>query len=94
MDSAVDTQHTSLVSSRERSLGSKMKKIADEDVLKARSARRPYLVDLLLVQVEDLSGGRGGDLLVGPVARLRAVATVPRQDEHHLGEDGFFKEGV
>ena len=45
---------------------------------------RPYLVDLLLVQVKDLSRRSGGDLLVGPVAWLRAVATVPGQDEHHL----------
>lgn len=44
-----------------------------------------HLVDLLLVQVKDLSRGGGGDLLVGPVARLRAVPAVPGQHKHHLG---------
>ena len=47
----------------------------------------PHLVDLLLVQVEDLSRGGGGDLFVGTVPRLGAVATVPRQHKHHLGRE-------
>lgn len=47
-----------------------------------------HLVDLLLVQVKDLSGGGGSDLLVGPVAGLRAVPAVPGQHKHHLGTKG------
>lgn len=49
---------------------------------------RSHLVDLLLVQVKDLSRGGGSDLLVDPVARLRAVPTVPGQHKHHLGTKG------
>lgn len=47
-----------------------------------------HLVDLLLVQVKDLSGGGGSDLLICPVARLRAVPTVPGQHKYHLGKKG------
>lgn len=46
-----------------------------------------HLGHLLLVQVEHLPGAAGGDLLVGQVARVGAVTTVPRQHEDHL-EDG------
>lgn len=49
-----------------------------------------HLIDLLLVQVKDLPGGGSSDLLVGPVARLRAVPTIPGQHKHHLG----LKEGA
>ena len=47
-----------------------------------------HLVDLLLVQVKDLSRGSGSNLLVRPVARLRAVPTVPSQHKYHLGTRG------
>lgn len=47
-----------------------------------------HLVDLLLVQVKDLSGGGGSDLLIRLVARLRAVPTVPGQHKHHLENEG------
>lgn len=47
-----------------------------------------HLIDLLLVQVEDLTRGGGSDLLVGPVTRLRAVPTVPGQHKNHLGKKG------
>ncbi|TNN86546.1 hypothetical protein EYF80_003316 [Liparis tanakae] len=39
-------------------------------------------------QVKDLTGGSGSDLLVCPVARLRAVSTVPGQHKYHLGMEG------
>lgn len=45
-----------------------------------------HLIDLLLVQVKNLSRGGGSNLLINPVARLRAVPTIPRQYKHHLGE--------
>lgn len=44
-----------------------------------------HLIDLLLVQVKNLSRGGGSNLLIGPVARLRAVPTIPGQHKHHLG---------
>ena len=47
-----------------------------------------HLVDLLLVQVKDLSRRGGSDLLISPVARLRAVPTVPGQHKYHLGTKG------
>lgn len=47
-----------------------------------------HLVDLLLVQVKNLSGGGGGNLLIRPVARLRAVPAVPGQHKYHLGNEG------
>lgn len=43
-----------------------------------------HLGHLLLVQVEHLPGAGGGDLLVGQVARVGAVTTVPRQHKDHL----------
>ena len=49
---------------------------------------RSHLIDLLLVQVKDLPRGCGGDLLVRPVARLRAVPAVPGQHKYHLGTKG------
>lgn len=50
------------------------------------ASSRSHLIDLLLVQVKDLAGGGGGDLLVRPVARLRAVPAVAGQHKHHLGK--------
>lgn len=50
--------------------------------------QRSHLVDLLLVQVKDLSRRGGSDLLISPVARLRAVPTVPGQHKYHLGTKG------
>lgn len=44
-----------------------------------------HLIDLLLVQVKDLSRAGGSDLLIGSVPRLRAVSTVPSQHKHNLG---------
>lgn len=49
---------------------------------------RSHLVYLLLVQVKDLSRGGGRDLLIHPVAGLRAVPTVPGQHKYHLGTKG------
>lgn len=43
-----------------------------------------HLGHLLLVQVEHLPRAGGGDLLVGQVARVGAVTTVPRQHKDHL----------
>lgn len=34
--------------------------------------------------MKDLAGGGGGDLLIRPVAGLRAVPTVASQHKHHL----------
>lgn len=47
-----------------------------------------HLVDLLLVQVKDLARGGGSNLLIRPVAGLRAVPTVPGQHKHHLEAKG------
>lgn len=44
-----------------------------------------HLIDLLLVQVKYLSRGGGSNLLIDPVAGLRAVPTIPGQHKHHLG---------
>lgn len=44
-----------------------------------------HLIDLLLVQMKDLSRAGGSDLLIGSVPRLRAVSAVPSQDKHNLG---------
>lgn len=49
---------------------------------------RSHLIDLLLVQVKDLAGGGGSNLLIRPVARLRAVPTVASQHKHHLESQG------
>lgn len=51
-----------------------------------------HLCHLLLVQLEHLSGAGGRDLLVGQVARMGAVTTVPRQHKDHL-EDGQMSLG-
>lgn len=45
-----------------------------------------HLGHLLLVQVEHLPRAGGSDLLIGQVARMRAVTTVSRQHKHHLEE--------
>lgn len=55
---------------------------------KVWSLQCSHLVDLLLVQVKNLSGGGGGNLLIRPVARLRAVPAVPGQHKYHLGNEG------
>lgn len=47
---------------------------------------KAHLGHLLLVQVEHLPRAGGSDLLVGQVARMRAVTTVPRQHKDHLEE--------
>lgn len=52
------------------------------------ASRRSHLIDLLLVQVKDLAGGGGSNLLIRPVARLRAVPTVTGQHKHHLEYGG------
>ncbi len=46
--------------------------------------RSAHLVDLRLLEEEDLSGRRGRDLLVRPVARVRRVSAVTRHHEHDL----------
>lgn len=54
-----------------------------------------HLGHLLLIQVEHLPGAGGSDLLVGQVARVGAVTTVPRQHEDHLEDKtGSLAHGV
>lgn len=57
-----------------------------------RQSVTAHLCHLLLVQLEHLSRAGGRDLLVGQVARMGAVTTVPRQHKDHL-EDGQMSLG-
>lgn len=44
-----------------------------------------HLIDLLLVEVKNLSRGGGSNLLIDPVAGVGTVPTIPGQHKHHLG---------
>lgn len=49
-----------------------------------------HLIDLLFVQVKNLTGAGGSNLLVGSVSRLGAIPAVPRQHKHNLDSEGTF----
>lgn len=52
-----------------------------------------HLCHLLLVQLEHLSGAGGRNLLIGQVARMGAVTTVPRQHKDHLKDRQMYRGG-
>lgn len=52
-----------------------------------------HLCHLLLVQLEHLTGAGGCNFLVGQVARMGAVTTVPRQHKDHLEDGQMYREG-
>lgn len=49
-----------------------------------------HLIDLLFVQVKNLTGAGGSNLLISSVSRLGAIPAVPRQHKHNLKSDGTF----
>lgn len=66
-------------------------KINDLNMWSRHRAKEPnflsvhsYLIDLLLVQMENLPRAGGGDLLVNLISDMSPVITVPRQHEHNL----------